>query len=273
MRTLAQSGMVRRIRGVLGRFRDDDLGAMAAALTYQAFVSLFPLMLLALSIAGFLLAGDPAEWLRRFFAAVPGIGPMLEHNLEPIVRARGGLGVIAILGVIWTSSALTDRASDALERIFRVRDPHSLRRRARSLVTMVVLGAALLAALVLSGLIATIHAPGWAAMPVRILGLALVTAVELGFFLTSYRVLLPRSGPRLRAHLAGAILMTAGWELLKLLGGLLVVSVVTRSSALYGTIGGVFGILIFLRMASILYLVGAELSAMMDEEGHEPGGL
>jgi membrane protein len=108
---------------------------------------------------------------------------------------------------------------------------------------------------------------------VRILGLLTLVVVEFGFFVASYRVLLPISGPRLRAHVPGAIFMTAGWELLKLVGGLLVVYVVTRASALYGTIGGVFGILVFLRVASSLYLVGAELSAILDEEGREPGGL
>jgi membrane protein len=273
MRTLAHGDIGRRVAQALGRFRDDDLGTMSAALTFQAFLSLFPLMLLALAIAGFVLAGDPAEWLRRFFAAVPGIGPMLDRNLEPIVRARGGLGALALAGVVWTSSSLTDRASDALERIFRIADPNTLRRRARSLLTMLILGAVLLAALVLSGTVAAIHLEGWVGTPVRILGLVTVVALEFGFFLASYRVLLPNSGPRLRAHVPGAIFMTAGWELLKLVGGLLVVYVVTRASALYGTIGGVFGILVFLRVASSLYLVGAELSAILDEEGREPVGL
>ena len=273
MRTLAQSGILRRVPVALRRFRDDDLGAMSAALTYQAFLSLFPLMLLALAIAGFLLAGDPAEWLRRFFGAVPGIGPMLDRNLEPIVRARGGLTVLALAGVVWTSSALLDRASDVLERIFRISDPNTLRRRARSLLTMLILGVVLLAALVLSGAVAAIRVPGWADVPMRIVGFAAVAVVEFGFFLASYRVLLPRTGPRLRAHVPGAIFMTVGWELLKLVGGLLVVYVVTRASALYGTIGGVFGVLVFLRVASSLYLLGAELSAILDEEGQEPGGL
>jgi membrane protein len=273
MRTLTQSGIPRRVVAALQRFRDDDLGAMSAALTYQAFLSLFPLMLLALSIAGFVLAGDPADWLRRFFAAVPGIGPMLDRNLEPIVRARGSLGVLALAGVVWTSSTLTDRASDVLERIFRIRDPSAIRRRGRSLVTMSILGVVLLAALVISGTIAAIHTAGWARTPVRILGLVAVAGVEFGFFLASYRVLLPPSGPRLREHLPGAIFMTVAWELLKLAGGLLVVSVVTKASALYGTIGGVFGILVFLRVSSSMYLLGAELSAIRAEEGHEPGGL
>ena len=272
-RTLAQSRLGRRLLAALERFKADDLGTMAAALAFQAFLSLFPLMLLALSIAGFLLADDPAEWLRRFFDAVPGIGPLVERDLDAVVEARGGLGLIALAGVAWAASGLTGRASDALGRIFRVPGRNVVRRRARSLVAMLVLGAALFAALVASGAIAAIHAEGWWWLPVRALTLVAIAGLELAFFAGTYAVLTPAGGPALRDHLPGALLMTAGWEILKLVGGVLVVAVVNRSSALYGAIGAVFGLLVFLRVAASLYLVGAELSALLAEQRAAAGGV
>ena len=272
-RTLAQSRLGRRLLAALERFKADDLGTMAAALAFQAFLSLFPLMLLALSVAGFLLADDPAEWLRRFFDAVPGIGPLVERDLDAVVEARGGLGLIALAGVAWAASGLTGRASDALGRIFRVPGRNVVRRRARSLVAMLVLGAALFAALVASGAIAAIHAEGWWWWPARALTLAALAGLELAFFAATYAVLTPAGGPALRDHLPGALLMTAGWEILKLVGGVLVVAVVNRSSALYGTIGAVFGLLVFLRVAASLYLVGAELSALLAEQRAAADGV
>ena len=269
-RTLTQSRLGRRLLAALERFKADDLGTMAAALAFQAFLSLFPLMLLALSVAGFLLADDPAEWLRRFFDAVPGIGPLVERDLDAVVGARGGLGLIALAGVAWAASGLTGRASDALGRIFRVPGRNVVRRRARSLVAMLVLGAALFAALVASGAIAAIHAEGWWWLPVRALTLVAIAGLELAFFAGTYAVLTPAGGPTLRDHLPGALLMTAGWEILKLVGGVLVVAVVNRSSALYGAIGAVFGLLVFLRVAASLYLVGAELSALLAERRADP---
>jgi len=263
--TLAQSRAVRRLLAARERFRADDLGTMAAALAFQAFLSLFPILLLALSIAGFLLAGDPAGWLRRFFDAVPGIGPLLDGNLDAIVRARGGLGIVALAGVAWAASGLTGRASAALGRIFRVPGGSLVRRRVRSLLALLVLGAALLAGLLASGTIAAIHAEGWWEVPLRVLTLAAVAGLELLFFLGTYAMLTPSGEPAFRDHLPGALLMTAGWEILKLVGGVLVVAVVNRSSALYGTIGAVFGLLVFLRAAASLYLVGAELSALLRE--------
>ncbi len=236
-RTLAQTPLVRRLLAARDRFRADDLGTMAAALAFQAFLSLFPLMLLTLSVAGFLLAGDPAEWLRRFFDAVPGIGPLLDRNLDAVVEARAGLGLVALVGVAWAASGLTGRASDALGRIFRVPGRGVVRRRARSFVAMLVLGAALFAGLVASAASAAVHAEGWWSLPARALTLVAIAALELAFFAGTYAVLTPPGGPAIRDHLPGAIFMTAGWEVLKLVGGMLVVTVVNRSSALYGTMG------------------------------------
>ena len=271
--TLAHSRLVRRLLAARDRFRTDELGTMAAALAFQAFLSVFPLMLLALSVAGFLLAGDPAEWLRRFFDAVPGIGPLLDQNLDAVIEGRGGLGLVALAGVVWAASALTGRASDALARIFRMPGRSVFRRRARSLVAMLILGAALFVALLASGTIAAINAEGWWWLPVRVLTLGSVAGLELAFFAGTYAVLTPANGPGLRDHLPGAILMTAGWEALKLVGGLLVVTAVNRSSALYGTIGAIFGLLVFLRVAASLYLAGAELSALLREERAEGAGV
>lgn len=272
-RTLAQMPLARRLLAARDRFRADDLGTMAAALAFQAFLSLFPLMLLALSVAGFLLAGDPAGWLRRFFGAAPGIGPLLDQNLDAVIEGRGGLGLVALAGVVWAASALTGRASDALARIFRVPGRNLFRRRARSLVAMLILGAALVAALLASGTIAAIHAEGWWWLPVRALTLAVLTGMEIAFFAGTYAVLTPAGGPALREHLPGALLMTAGWEILKLVSGVLVVTVVNRSSALYGTIGAIFGLLVFLRVAASLYLMGAELSALLREKCAEGAGV
>jgi uncharacterized BrkB/YihY/UPF0761 family membrane protein len=57
--------------------------------------------------------------------------------------------------------------------------------------------------------------------------------------------------------------MTAGWELFKLAGGILLAYYVLRASQLYGAIGTVVGLLLFLRLASELFVFGAEVSAVL----------
>src|SRR5438093_5013948 len=50
--------LIARVLEVNGRFDADGGGYLCAAITYYAFLSLFPLILLGASVAGFVLAGD-----------------------------------------------------------------------------------------------------------------------------------------------------------------------------------------------------------------------
>jgi len=273
MGTLTQRRTLRLFRAARERFRADDLGTQASAWAYTAYLSLFPVMLLALSVAGYVLAGRTEEDLRELFETLPGIGPLLERYLDGIVVAREGLGLIALAGVVWTATGLAGRTTAALARIFRIPEPGLVRRRVRALVSMLALGGLLLAALALSSFVAGVELPGTLGLLGRIGSLLGVAVLELAFFLLSYRLLTPDGGPPVRDHVPGAIAMTVGWNVLKLIGGLVVARVVVRASALYGTIGAVFGVLVFLRLAAVLYLGAAELSALLREQRREPAGL
>ena len=129
---------------------------------------------------------------------------------------------------------------------------------------------------VLTGVITAIRVAAGLEAPFRILGLAATAALEFGLFLLAYTVLTPgRLG--WRTHLPGALVMTAGWELFKLAGGLLIEYYLTRATLLYGTIGAIVALLLFLRLGSDLFLIAAELSAALSETGagrrdRTPGG-
>jgi len=99
----------------------------------------------------------------------------------------------------------------------------------------------------------------------RVLGFGTTVALEFGLFLLAYVALTPGAGPPWRAYVSGAVLMTVGWELSKLAGGILLAYLIDKATLLYGTIGAIVGLLVFLRYAAWLFLVGAELSAVLAE--------
>jgi membrane protein len=94
------------------------------------------------------------------------------------------------------------------------------------------------------------------------LGLVATAALEFALFLLAYTVLTP-GRLRWRTHLPGAIVMTVGWELFKLAGGVLLEYYVLRARLPYGTIGAIVGLLVYLRLATWLFLFAAELSAAL----------
>jgi uncharacterized BrkB/YihY/UPF0761 family membrane protein len=80
------------------------------------------------------------------------------------------------------------------------------------------------------------------------------------FAILTYRLLTPGRGPTFRQHVPGSMLFTVGWLLLHLLGAEYVHRVVTRTTALYGAIGVIFGVLAFLYLTMWWLLLCAELT-------------
>ena len=75
----------------------------------------------------------------------------------------------------------------------------------------------------------------------------------------------PGDGPTLRGHVKGALLFTVGFAIARAIGETYVANVVARATALYGTIGAIFGLLAFLYATMWLFLLGAELSRFSAE--------
>lgn len=85
---------------------EDGAKDLAAAIAFWSFFSIFPLLIAAISLAGYSLE---SEQLRaRIYEAVtemlPGSASLVKDNLESIVRHRGTMSWVGILGLLWTAS-------------------------------------------------------------------------------------------------------------------------------------------------------------------------
>ena len=87
----------------------------------------------------------------------------------------------------------------------------------------------------------------------------------VAFLLVVFRFLPPRCSLSWRDHLPGAVTATLGWLILQWIGAPYVARIVARSSALYGALGAIFGLLAFLYAAVYLLLLSAELSEVLWE--------
>lgn len=252
--TLAQRAPVRLALECGRRFAQDDADTHAAALAYQLFLST-----LALSIGGLAVLGMLAHVVD---VEVPAGA---EEQFENLAEGGVALGIAALLGLLWTASTFGRRAAHALGVVFRAGPIGMARGRLRGL--FVALGVIVLvgALPIVSAVLAALNSFGVLDTPVRLLGLAGTLALELTLFLLAYVALTPSGGPGWRAHLPGALLMTAGWEVFKLVGGLVIAYLVNKSTLVYGAIGSVVALILLLHMAAWLFLFGAELSAVLAE--------
>lgn len=258
-----------RLAATLFRRVDQDaIGIQAGSLTYGAFLSLPPLLVVLLSIAGSILRGD-AEATQRVLDAVSGVIPSLQQMVSSTITVRSvqqlGVGLVGLAGIIWAASGFAARARHALGVVFRTERTGLVLGRFSAgllglpivvLFVLLAAGGSLTAGLRIAGSIA------WVTEAIALLAVAAATFV---FVLLTYRLLTPGKGPRMREHLAGSAVFTLGWLLLHAVGAEYTARIVSRSTALYGAIGAIFGLLAFLYLTMWWLLLCAELSQILRE--------
>jgi membrane protein len=232
---------------------------LASAVTLTLFLSLFPVVLVGTAVLGFLSTSDQdlAGRLTRELGLTGSAADYLRDGLEAAERNRTSSSIVGFLGFIWTAIGVVGAIQHVCDRAWQVAGrgvKEKLVAAGWLFISLIVLGLAITAA----GLVPAL--PGWLA-PVGILvGVAFGTT----FFLWTFRVLTAKTLP-LREHLPGALVGGVGLHVLTQLGGFLIGRQVESSSALYGSIGVVFGVLAYLLLFGRLLLYAVCLNVVLHE--------
>lgn len=276
--------IVEVVLAVQKRYGADTGGYLAATITYYGFFAILGLTVLALSVLGFVLAGDPtaqAEWEARLSGSFPGVGPFVGDQLGALSRDAGIFLAVGLVGLLVAGVGAIEASGWTLNRIFRVPPRQGFLK----LKLWALRSLALLGLLAVSG---TAAASVVAALPVEgpaVLGLAAAGAVasfiaDFALFMIAYRILVHGRGPSFRDLRAGSAFAALAWTALKVFGSWYLARVISHSTAVYGTFGTVVGVLVFLYLAARLFVYGAELNAVLIErrgesttqEALDPGG-
>jgi YihY family inner membrane protein len=254
-------------RAIAARYEGDELPTHAGALTYGAFLSLPPLLLLAASVIGFAIS-DPAKQEQAIDSLVdliPGLDAIATSLVHSVVGGRVVVGLIAIPGVLWAASGFVARLRHALGVVFGTRWTGLISGRFRGMVVGIPLLAGVVVVLALPGSVSGLVGSGVVSVLAEVLTYVAVSVGGVAFFVVVFRFLTPPCPLSWRDHLPGAVMATLGWLLLQGVGSLYVDRVVARNSALYGALGAIFGLLAFLYAAAYLLLLAAELSEVLWE--------
>src|SRR5580704_6063699 len=95
--------------GLLKKYGDDNAGSLTVQLTYSMFVTVFPLLLLLVTVLGIVLADDPSDRHRGLdsaFGPSPIVGQQLAHNLHGMKRTSIFGIVVGLLGLAYGSTGL-----------------------------------------------------------------------------------------------------------------------------------------------------------------------
>lgn len=249
------------------RVGETNGGAIASAATVMFFVALFPLILVAIAVVGFLASGD-ATVAGDIVDALGLSGRAAEQVTEAVSHAedsRRAASVIGFLGLLWSGLGVTSAVSLAVRTPWQ-RKVEGLRSKLFGLVWLVG-GALTFAGAVGAGALLN-RTPEVVPRPVTSAFLIAVGLVlELAFFLWTFWTLGDRRAGW-RALLPGAVLGAVGFEVLKLAATVVVPRLVASSSSLYGPLGVVFALLAWLTLFSRLIVYASALNAVRWEDEH-----
>jgi YihY family inner membrane protein len=248
--------------GIFKKFGEDEGGSMVSLIAYRAFFSLFPLLLLMITILGFVLAGNEElrqEVVNGTLSQFPIIGNQLkggELKGSGIALAVGIVGsVLAGIGVILETEQTFNRCwgvPKSAERGF-------VGSRLRAISLLVVLGGLAVVSTVVGGLAAggaDLFGAGG-----NVAGLVIATVLNLFVFGAVFRLLTTRT-VETRALIPGVVVATIGWEILQVIGGWYISHEVKNASAVYGTFALVIGLLAWIHLGAMFVVLGAETNVV-----------
>jgi YihY family inner membrane protein len=248
--------------GIVKKFGDDEGGSMVSLIAYRAFFSLFPLLLLMITILGYVLAGDEElrqEVVNGTLSQFPIIGDQLkggELRGSGIALAVGIIGsVLAGIGVILETESTFNRCWGVPKKAER----GFVGSRLRAIALLVVLGGLAVVSTVVSGLAS--GGADFLGAGGKVFGIVIATVLNLFVFGAVFR-LLTTDTVETRALIPGIVVATIGWEILQLIGGWYISHEVKNASAVYGTFALVIGLLAWIHLGATFVVLGAETNVV-----------
>jgi YihY family inner membrane protein len=251
------------IFGVIKKFGDDQGGNLAALITYYGFLSLFPLLLVLVTLLGFFFHSHQDAILNSALADFPIIGDQIKEQ----VKAPQGTGLglaIGVVGALWGGLGIANACQDSMNRVWAVpmkTRPGFFPRVLRSFMIIGLLGAGVIGITVLASVATSMSGLGvWLRVLTIILSLVLNTAL----FGLAFRVLTARD-LSWNDVWAGALVAAVGWELLQALGGVFVEHQLKGMSNTYGFFAIVLGLLAWIFLLARVFIYAAEVNVVRKE--------
>ncbi|QBX57422.1 YihY/virulence factor BrkB family protein [Nocardioides seonyuensis] len=252
---------------VIYKYFDDQGPYLASALTYYAFIAIFPLMLLGSSILGLVLQGRP-NWQERILNSALSQFPIIGDQLGRPEGLQGSVlgvavgGLVALYGCLGLGQALQNTQHVAWS-VPRNSRPNPVYARVKTLLLLVTAGLSLLAVSVVSTAASTTDIlTETLGGGIRVL-LPLLTVAVVGTFLTLlFRFAATGQHSFVRAA-PGGYTLALMWQLLQLGGAAYVDGVLVGTSSMTKTFGLVLGLIGFLWIGAVMAVLAMEINVVV----------
>jgi membrane protein len=243
---------------VIKRYMDDRVGKQAALVTYYTFLSLFPLLLIFITIIGILITNNiklENQIMQSVYQLFPALGDDLQKNVKSL-HTSGLALFLQSLVFLYGARGLASILQETFNNIWHIEHEHRpgfWDDHLRSFMMMLAVGLGMTIGAGVSLLLSSIFKVGW-------MSAILITVVNIGvtfwLFLSVFRL---GTSEKISTHklMLGAFIATLGVLLVQRLGGIIMSHELQRLQGLYGSFALALGMLfwIYLQAQVILYAI------------------
>ncbi|MGD9996944.1 MAG: YihY/virulence factor BrkB family protein [Ilumatobacteraceae bacterium] len=248
---------------VAKKFSDDRAGQLAALIAYYSFFSVFPLMLLLVTVLGYVFHGHPELQKDIAGSALEQI-PVVSDGLTTGTLAGHGAGLaVGLFGALWAGTSAMVAGQNAMNAVWDVPihdRPNFFLAKLRALIMLGVLGLGLIGATVVNAIAASIEGLDVFTQIGVALGNVALNIVVVGF---AFQTLTDRR-LTLQQILPGAVIAGIAYYGFQTLGTRLVATRINEASDTYGTFATVIGLLTYFYVLAQVTLFAAEVNVVRD---------
>jgi YihY family inner membrane protein len=249
--------------GVVKKFGDDNGGVLVSNLAYSAFVALFPLLLVLVTILGYVASINQAfrtDVLNAVAGQVPLLGKTLTGNVHTLHRSSVIGLVVGLLALVYGATGLAQAGLFTMEQVWNLPGPARpgyVPRLGRAVLFLGLLGAGVIVTTGLFSLGTYLHSGLAVKIPLEVV----TAAFSVGMYLGAFRVLTPKGVPTGRL-LPGAITGGILYTVLQVLGTWLVHHYL-HSDSVYGVFADVLGLVAWIYIAVEVTVYSAEINVVL----------
>ena len=251
---------------VLKKFGEDQGGNLAAVLSYYAFFSLFPLLLVFVTVLAFALNSAPGVKDKFIKAVTHEFNGLLTPESFKGLQGHWWVLIVGVALALYSGLAVANAAQNAFNAVYNVAyadRPDFIHRVGRSVV-IVVVGFLLLATTVVSGYLNAPLGPYTPAIVSKVTGFAVTVALDIGLFVFLFRWLTARK-VTWRQALPGGLVAAIAFALLQLVATTLITHYTkTAKGGAKPVVASVIGILSWVYLQARITLLCAELNMVRD---------
>jgi membrane protein len=270
---------LRHVVAAWDRLQRHNGSQYAAAITYFSFLALFPLLLLTVSIIGFVLQSHPGAehtFYVHITDNVPGaLGQTLQSSLKAAIGSRTSVGVVGLVGVLFTGLGWIGNLRTAIDAVWG-RTPAKTNFVKAKIANLLVLaglgiGTAFSLTLTVIGTSLTdqiLRVWGWNDLPgahalLKVVGILVALLGDMIIFWW-LMIRLPQMEVPGRVAVQAALLASVGFEVLKIVGTYTIAH--TANSPTAGPFAGIIAVLIWIQLVARYLLFACAWTATLTDE-------